>query len=87
MTQATRSNIQIAMNGDLSVYRIRIWTADKDIFRQALGNVCHKIKRIAQGPIIQGYDIILNESDVLQLKLSVSTISFEWIQDWIDVKL
>ena len=90
MTHTARSAIQVAMNGNISVYRVRIWEHENPAFiaclhRTSMPGNC--IRSIVPKNGMIDYDVKLSEDDLVMVKLAVSLISADWMYDWIDAKL
>ncbi len=80
------------MNGNYSLWRIIISREEVDSFHDALENVkggdeSNRLQRIDPGDHTHCYDVILNEEELLMLRLAIPGLIYGWMKDWINAKL
>lgn len=81
------------MNGDYSLWRIIISRDEVDAFHDALENIkggdeSNRLQCINPGDYYTHcYDVILNEEELLVLRLAIPGLIYRWIKDWINAKL
>ena len=88
----SRTDIEIQMNGEYSLWRIMVPVEETDNFHNALDNIksndgSNRLQRIEPGESAHWFDVILTEAELLQLRLSVQGIVYGWMKDWIYAKL
>lgn len=80
------------MNGNYSLWRIFVPVDVVDSFHATLENIKrgdnrNRLQSIHPGDSIHRFDIILNEEELLVLRLAVPGIIYGWMKDWIYAKL
>lgn len=83
-----RTDIEVQMNGEYSLWRIFIPVEEINTFHNALNNIKaadnkNSLQSIHGGNSIYRYDTILTEKELLLLRLSVPGLFYSWTCDWI----
>ena len=88
-----RGATEIQMNGEYSQWLIGIPTESAPLFNEALSRVKENTDlkerslRIDHTFLVHYYDVILTEDELLVLRLSMPSLSYSWVKDWVHAKL